>query len=107
MNTTIGCPIPGASQPIQLDENNNFIDPVTGELMPQMTVEEMPTKQELMLGVQNESQTKKLPSARIRHLAEILENEYSDRTVTIGTLIYTLNKLADIIAEDEPPKEEP
>ena len=42
MNTTIGCPIPGASQPIQLDENNNFIDPVTGKLMQQMTVEEMP-----------------------------------------------------------------
>ena len=42
MNTTIGCPIPGASQPIQLDENNNFIDPVTGKLMHQMTVEEMP-----------------------------------------------------------------
>lgn len=52
MNTTIGCPIPGASQPIQLDENNNFIDPVTGELMHQMTVEEMPTKQELMLGAE-------------------------------------------------------
>lgn len=32
----------GASQPIQLDENNNFIDPVTGELMHQLTVEEMP-----------------------------------------------------------------
>lgn len=31
-----------ASQPIQLDENNNFIDPVTGELMHQLTVEEMP-----------------------------------------------------------------
>ena len=42
MSTTIGCPIPGASQPIQLDENNNFIDPVTGELMHQLTVEEMP-----------------------------------------------------------------
>lgn len=36
------CPIPGASQPIQLNENNNFIDPVTGELMHQLTVEEMP-----------------------------------------------------------------
>lgn len=33
----------GASQPIQLDENNNFIDPVTGELMHQLTVEEMPS----------------------------------------------------------------
>lgn len=65
MSTTIGCPIPGASQPIQLDENNNFIDPVTGKLMHQLTVEEMPTKQELMLGVQNESQTKMLTSARI------------------------------------------
>lgn len=106
MSTTIGCPIPGASQPIQLDENNNYID-TTGKMMHVLTVDEMPTKQELMLGAQNESQAKKLPSARIRHLAEILENEYSDRTVTIGTLIYTLNKLADIIAEDEPSKEEP
>ena len=42
MSTTIDCPIPGVSQPIQLDENNNFIDPVTGELMHQLTVEEMP-----------------------------------------------------------------
>lgn len=33
----------GASQPIQLDENNNFIDPVTGELMHVLTVEEMPS----------------------------------------------------------------
>lgn len=33
---------PGASQPIQLDKNNNFIDPVTGELMHILTVEEMP-----------------------------------------------------------------
>lgn len=32
----------GASQPIQLDKNNNFIDPVTGELMHIMTVDEMP-----------------------------------------------------------------
>lgn len=44
MNTTIGCPIPGASQPIQLDENNNIIDPVTGKLMHQLTVEEMPSQ---------------------------------------------------------------
>lgn len=36
------CPIPGASQPIQLDKNNNFINPVTGELMHILTVEEMP-----------------------------------------------------------------
>lgn len=90
-----------------LDENNNYIDSTTGKMMHVLTVDEMPTKQELMLGVQDESQTKKLPSARIRHLAEILENEYSDRTVTIGTLIYMLNRLAYIIAEDEPTKEEP
>lgn len=90
-----------------LDENNNYIDGTTGKLMHVLSVDEMPTKQELMLGVQDESQTKKLPSARIRHLAEILENKYSDRTITIGNLIYTLNRLADIIAEDEPPKEEP
>lgn len=32
----------GASQPIQLDKNNNFIDPVTGELTHILTVEEMP-----------------------------------------------------------------
>lgn len=32
----------GTNQPIQLDENNNFIDPVTGELMHVLTVEEMP-----------------------------------------------------------------
>lgn len=42
MSATIDCPITGVSQPIQLDENNNFIDPVTGELMHQLTVEEMP-----------------------------------------------------------------
>lgn len=55
----------------------------------------------------DENQTKMLTSARIRHLAEILKNEYSDRTVTIDNLIYILNGLADIIAEDETPKEEP
>lgn len=32
----------GTNQPIQLDKNNNFIDPVTGELMHVLTVEEMP-----------------------------------------------------------------
>lgn len=58
------CPIQGASQPIKLDENNNFIDPVTGEWMHKLTVEEMPTKQELMLGVQIESQTKKVPFSK-------------------------------------------
>lgn len=90
-----------------LDENNNYIDSTTGKMMHVLTVDEMPTKQELMLNVQDEIQTKMLTSARIRHLAEILENEYSDRTVTIDNLIYTLNRLADIIAEDEPTKEEP
>lgn len=89
-----------------LDESNNYIDSTTGKMMHVLTVDEMPTKQELMLGVQDKSQTKMLTSARIRHLAEILENEYSDRTVTIDNLIYTLRRLADIIAEDEPPKEE-
>lgn len=44
---------------------------------------------------------------RIRHLAEILKTEYSDRTVTIDNFIYILRRLADIIAEDEPKKEEP
>lgn len=55
----------------------------------------------------DENQTKMLTSARIRHLAEILKNEYSDRTVTIDNFVYMLNRLADIIAEDETPKEEP
>lgn len=101
MSTTIGCPIPGASQPIQLDENNNYID-TTGKMMHVLTVDEMPTKQELMLGVQDESQTKMLTSARIRHLADILENEYRNRVVTIDAFAYTLRKLADIVAKDEP-----
>lgn len=84
-----------------LDENNNYID-TTGKMMHVLTVDEMPTKQELMLGVQDESQTKMLASARIRHLADILENEYRDRFVTIDTLAYTLRRLADIVAKDEP-----
>lgn len=84
-----------------LDENNNYID-TTGKMMHVLTVDEMPTKQELMLGVQDESQTKMLTSARIRHLAEILKNEYSDRTVTIDNFVYMLNRLADIVAKNEP-----
>lgn len=55
----------------------------------------------------NETPSKTPTPDRIRHLAEILKTEYSDGTVTIDNLIYTLNRLADIIAEDEPPKEEP
>lgn len=90
-----------------LDKNNNYIDSTTGKMMHVLSVDEMPTKQELMLGVQDDSQTKMLISARIRHLAEILENEYSDRTVTIDNLIYMLNILADTIAEDKTTKEEP
>nr|DAE92819.1 MAG TPA: hypothetical protein [Ackermannviridae sp.] len=84
-----------------LDENNNYID-TTGKMMHVLTVDEMPTKQELMLGVQDESQTKMLTSARILHLAEILKNEYSDRTVTIDNFVYMLNRLADIVAKNEP-----
>lgn len=84
-----------------LDENNNYID-TTGKMMHVLTVDEMPTKQELMLGVQDESQTKMLTSARIRHLADILENEHRDRFVTIDTFAYTLRRLADIVAKDEP-----
>lgn len=42
MSTTIYYDTFGASHQVQLDENNNFIDPVTGELMHYMTVEEMP-----------------------------------------------------------------
>jgi hypothetical protein len=84
-----------------LDENNNYID-TTGKMMHVLTVDEMPTKQELMLGVQDESQTKMLASARIRHLADILENEYRDRFVTIDTLAYTLRRFSDIVAKDEP-----
>ena len=44
-----------------LDENNNYID-TTGKMMHVLTVDEMPTKQELMLAVQDESQTKMLTS---------------------------------------------
>ena len=55
----------------------------------------------------NETPSRTPTPDRIRHLAEILENEYSDRTVTIDNLTYTLRRLADIIAEDEPKKEEP
>lgn len=47
-----------ASQPIQLDENNNFIDPVTGELMHVLTVEEMPSH---TFGAELYAQTKKQP----------------------------------------------
>lgn len=90
-----------------LDENNNYIDSTTGKTMHVLTVDEMPTKQELMLGTQNASPSRTPTPDRIRHLAEILENEYSDRTVTIDNLIYMLRRLADVIAEDEPPKEEP
>lgn len=42
------------------------------------------------------------PSDRIRHLADILENEYRNRVVTIDAFAYTLRKLADIVAKDEP-----
>jgi hypothetical protein len=84
-----------------LDENNNYID-TTGKMMHVLTVDEMPTKQELMLGVQDESQTKMLASARIRHLADILENEHRNRVVTIDAFAYTLRRLADIVAKDEP-----
>lgn len=95
------------TDPPTLDENNNYIDSTTGKMMHVLTVDEMPTKQELMLGTQNKNPSRTPTPDRIRHLAKILENEYSDRTVTIDTLIYTLHRLADIIAEDEPPKEEP
>lgn len=50
--------IPGASQPIQLDENNNFIDHVTGELMHILTVEEMPRH---TFGAELYAPTKKQP----------------------------------------------
>lgn len=42
------------------------------------------------------------PSDRIRRLADILENEHRDRFITIDTLAYTLCRLADIVAKDEP-----
>lgn len=95
------------TDPPTLDENNNYIDSTTGKIMHVLTVDEMPTKQELMFRTQNENPSRTLTPDRIRHLAEILENEYSDRTVTMDNLIYTLRRLADIIEEDEPPKEEP
>ena len=90
-----------------LDENNNYIDSTTGKTMLVLTVDEMPTKQELMSRTQNENPSRTPTTDRIRHFAEILENEYSDRTVTINNLIYMLRRLADVIAEDEPTKEEP
>jgi hypothetical protein len=90
-----------------LDENNNYIDSTTGKAMHVLTVDEMPTKQELMLGTQNETPSRTPTPDRIRHLAEILENEYSNRTVTIDNIIYMLRRLADVIEEDEPQKEEP
>ena len=49
---------PGVSQPIQLDENNNFIGPVTGELMHVLTVEEMPRH---TFGAELYAPTKKQP----------------------------------------------
>lgn len=42
ISTTIYYDTFGASHQVQLDENNNFIDSITGELMHQLTVEEMP-----------------------------------------------------------------
>lgn len=42
------------------------------------------------------------PSDRIRHLADILENEHRNRVVTIDAFAYTLRRLADIVAKDEP-----
>ena len=58
------------------------------------------------------NKTNKTPSRtptpdRIRHLAEILKTEYSNRTVTIDNIIYMLRSFADVIEEDEPQKEEP
>lgn len=41
---------------------------------------------------------------KIRHLAELIKNMYSecrDTTVTIDILIYTLYKLADIVENEE------
>ena len=41
---------------------------------------------------------------KIRHLAKLIKNMYSecrDTTVTIDTLIYTLYKLADIVENEE------
>lgn len=43
-----------------LDENNNYIDSTTGKMMHVLTVDEMPTKQELMLGTQNEPHQERL-----------------------------------------------
>lgn len=73
------CPIPGASQPIQLDKNNNFIDPVTGELMHVLTVEEMPRH---TFGAELYAQTKEQPFKIKPHCencgAELLCNECGD-----------------------------
>ena len=87
-----------------LDENNNYIDSTTGRMMHVLTVDEMTTKQELMLGTQNASPSITPTPDRIRHLAEIIKNMYNgcrNMTVTIDTLIYTLYELADLVENEE------
>ena len=52
----------------------------------------------------DESQSITPTPDKIRHLAELIKNMYSEcrgTTVTIDTLIYTLYKLADIVENDE------
>lgn len=83
-----------------LDENNNYIDSTTGRMMHVLTVNEMPTKQELMSNTQNASPSRTPTPDRIRHLAELIKNMYSgcrNITVTVDTLIYTLYELADLV----------
>ena len=91
-----------------LDKNNNYIDSTTGKMMHILTVDEMPTKQELMLDTQDEDQSITPTPDKIRHLAELIKNMYSEcrnRAITIDTIIYTLYELADILENEEQPED--
>lgn len=54
-----------------------------------------------LFGAQNASQTITPTSDRIRHLADILENKHNAKFVTIDAFVYTLRRLADIVAKDD------
>lgn len=93
---------------LTLDENNNYIDSTTGKMMHVLTTNEMPTKQELMLGAQDENPSIAPTPDRIRHLAELITNMYNgcrNTTVTIDVLIYMLYELADIVENEEDPED--
>lgn len=54
-----------------------------------------------LFGAQNASQTITPTSDRIRQLADILENKHNTKFVTIDAFVYTLRRLADIVAKDD------